>query len=142
MADYEKEFKKVILVEGGYVNDPDDAGGETYLGISRKCNPTLQMWKIIDSIKKQQGTKNINNVLKNNDKINKEVKYIYKSKYWDCMRLDEIPNQKIAHQLFDTAVNCGVTRAIRIAQHLIGMTVTGKFSDELFINLKRYGTSK
>mgnify|MGYP002957326922 CR=1 FL=1 len=41
MANFNEEFKKVILVEGGYVNDPDDAGGETYLGISRRYNPCL-----------------------------------------------------------------------------------------------------
>ncbi len=33
MAKFDDEFEKVILAEGGYVNDPDDAGGETYLGI-------------------------------------------------------------------------------------------------------------
>ena len=41
MAKFDEEFDKVILAEGGYVNDPDDAGGETYLGISRKNNPCL-----------------------------------------------------------------------------------------------------
>ena len=48
MANFNEEFKKVILVEGGYVNDPDDAGGETYLGISRRYNPNSKIWNIID----------------------------------------------------------------------------------------------
>lgn len=138
MANFDEEFNKVILMEGGYVDDPDDAGGETYLGISRVSNPDLQMWKTIDNIKKQYGTKNINTRLQKIDSIIKEVKYVYKDRYWDVMFLDEIPNQRIAHQLFDTAVNMGVKAAIRIAEHIIGMTVTGRFSDELFINLKRY----
>ena len=39
MANFDEEFNRIIFVEGGYVNDKDDAGGETYLGISRKANP-------------------------------------------------------------------------------------------------------
>lgn len=64
MANFNEEFKKVILVEGGYVNDPDDAGGETYLGISRRYNPNSKIWNIIDNVKKQYGIKGINNRLK------------------------------------------------------------------------------
>ena len=41
MANFKESFDKVILAEGGYVNDPDDAGGETYLGISRVNHPYL-----------------------------------------------------------------------------------------------------
>ena len=52
MANFNIEFEKLILAEGGYVNDSDDAGGETYLGISRKNNPNWSGWKLIDSIKK------------------------------------------------------------------------------------------
>lgn len=64
MANFDEEFKKVIIVEGGYVDDPDDIGGETYLGISRRYNPNSKMWNIIDDIKKRFGTKGINNRLK------------------------------------------------------------------------------
>ena len=69
MANFDEEFKKVIVVEGGYVDDPDDIGGETYLGISRRYNPNSKMWNIIDDIKKRFGTKGINNRLKNNQEI-------------------------------------------------------------------------
>ena len=51
MADFRESFNKVILAEGGYVNDPDDKGGETYLGISRVNHPYSTMWDIIDAIK-------------------------------------------------------------------------------------------
>ena len=134
-----EEFKKVIVVEGGYVNDPDDAGGETYLGISRRYNPNSKMWNIIDDIKKRFGTKGINNRLKNNQEITNEVKRIYKINYWDRLELDDIPSQKIAHELFDTAVNCGVTTSIRLAQQVCNMTITGKFTPELKHNLMQYG---
>lgn len=139
MANFDEEFKKVIVVEGGYVNDPDDAGGETYLGISRRYNPNSKMWNIIDDIKKRFGTKDINNRLKNNQEITNEVKRIYKINYWDRLELDDIPSQKIAHELFDTAVNCGVITSIRLAQQVCNMTITGKFTPELKHNLIQYG---
>ena len=139
MAKFDIEFDKLILAEGGYVNDPDDAGGETYLGISRKNNPTWKGWKIIDEIKKKYGTKNITSILKKDSNLTESAKQLYKEKYWDCLELDDIPSQNIAHQLFDTCVNAGRTTAINIAQQVLMMTVTGKWSDELKYNLMQYG---
>ena len=141
MAKFDIEFDKVISVEGGYVNDPDDAGGETYLGISRKSNKNWTGWKIIDEEKKK-GLNNITSRLKKNITITNSAKLLYKQNYWDTLELDDIPSQDIAHQLFDTCVNCGRTTAIRIAQQIIGMTVTGKWSDELKYNLMQYGKDK
>lgn len=138
MAKFDIEFDKVILAEGGYVNDPDDAGGETYLGISRRNNPKWTGWNIIDKEKKK-GTKNITSRLKNNEELTDSAKRLYKTNYWDVLELDDIPSQEIAHQLFDTCVNCGKTTAIRIAQQILMMTVTGKWSDELKYNLMQYG---
>lgn len=142
MAKFDKEFDKVILVEGGYVNDPDDAGGETYLGISRKNNPKWVGWEVIDDIKKKYGTKNITSRLKKDVALTNSVKLLYKQNYWDVLELDDIPSQGIAHQLFDTCVNCGKTAAIRIAQQVLMMTITGKWSDELKYNLMKYGNNK
>lgn len=139
MAKFDIEFDKLILAEGGYINDPDDAGGETYLGISRKNNPTWKGWKIIDEIKKKYGTKGITSILKKDNNLTESAKQLYKEKYWDCLELDDIPSQDIAHQLFDTCVNAGRTTAINIAQQVLMMTVTGKWSDELKYNLMQYG---
>lgn len=142
MAKFDEEFDKVILAEGGYVNDPDDAGGETYLGISRKNNPKWVGWEVIDDIKKKYGTKNITSQLKKDVALTKSAKLLYKQNYWDVLELDDIPSQGIAHQLFDTCVNCGKTTAIRIAQQVLMMTITGKWSDELKYNLMKYGNNK
>jgi lysozyme family protein len=40
-------------IEGGYVNDPDDKGGETYRGIARKKHPSWRGWYKVDDVKKQ-----------------------------------------------------------------------------------------
>lgn len=138
MAKFDEEFDKVILAEGGYVNDKDDSGGETYLGISRKNNPKWDGWRKIDAVKKKYGTKNINSRLKKDISIIESAKAYYKQYYWDILELDDIPNQNVAHQLFDTCVNCGKTTAIRIAQQCCMMTITGKWSEELKYNLMQY----
>lgn len=145
MAKFDIEFDKVIKAEGGYINDPDDNGGETYLGISRKFNPQWRGWVYIDEVKKEN--KNVSNtkltsLLKANDRITELAKSLYKNMYWDILELDDIPSQDIAHELFDTCVNCGAARAICIAQQVIGMTVTGKWSDDLKYNLMQYGNKK
>lgn len=138
MAKFDEEFDKLIFVEGGYVNDKNDAGGETYLGISRKNNPKWIGWEVIDDEKKK-GLKNITARLKKDVALTNSVKFLYKQKYWDVLELDDIPSQSIAHELFDTCVNCGVSTAIRIAQQVIGMTINGKWSNELKYNLMQYG---
>lgn len=142
MADFDKEFKKLMKVEGGYVNDPDDAGGETYMGISRRANPQWNGWRIIDDTKMKFGAENIDAILKDNENVLQCVKDLYKVNYWDPMMLDHIPSQKIAHQLFDDAVNRGVKAAIRLAEHVMDMSITGEFSDELLYNLMKYGKNK
>lgn len=142
MAQFDKEFDELILKEGGYVHDKDDAGGETYLGISRKNNPKWIGWEVIDEVKKKYGTKNITSRLKKDIALTNSAKLLYKQNYWDVLELDDIPSQGIAHQLFDTCVNCGKTTAIRIAQQVLMMTVTGKWSEELKYNLMLYGKDK
>ena len=78
MADFDIEFNKVVLAEGGYVNNPNDNGEETYLGISRKYNPGWDAWREIDNIKRVFGTKGINKRLKNNTTITNSAKRIYR----------------------------------------------------------------
>lgn len=138
MANFKKEFDKIILTEGGYVNDPDDSGGETYLGISRKYHPYSPIWPVIDEYKDRFFGREITKNLKKNNKVTKLVSDIYKYEYWDIFDLDNVPNQKIAHQIFDDAVNRGIKSAIILAEQIMGMTPTGKITDALLYNLKRY----
>lgn len=110
MSYFDSAFDKLIKNEGGYVNDPNDAGGETYLGISRKYHPNHFMWeKFVDPVvKKYKKTSIINRELKSNDDLTNYIKDIYKEEYWDALNLDSCKNRKLAFQLFDSAVNIGV----------------------------------
>jgi lysozyme family protein len=41
--DFTASVEDVLKWEGGYVNDPDDPGGETNFGISKRSYPTLDI---------------------------------------------------------------------------------------------------
>lgn len=111
MAKFEIAFNKVIFNEGGYVNDPDDKGGETYMGISRKAHPNALIWKHIDEItKKFNSESKITTELKNNKELTELVKKIYKSDYWNPFNLTKEKSQRLANQIFDNAVNMGVSK--------------------------------
>ena len=139
MANFDKSFNKLILTEGGYVNDPKDKGGETYLGISRVHHPDSLMWPLIDNVKETHGTKEITKILKENDIITNEARDIYKKDYWDKFDLDNVNNQKIAHEIFDDAVNRGVKAATKTLELVLEMNITGKITNELLDNIKEYG---
>ena len=138
MANFDIAFNRTITAEGGYVNDPDDKGKETYMGISRVYHPKEIMWSVIDVMKKRHSGTVLNYVLKESSVIQNNVKSIYKKEYWDVISLDNIPNQKIANEIFDDAVNRGVKSAIKTIQKVLGMNVNGVISEELINNLKKY----
>lgn len=134
MAKFIDAYKKVLNNEGIYSNDPDDAGGETYKGISRKANPNWDGWISIDAIKKAHPT-TFKGILKKTPELEKKVQELYKDKYWDCFNLDDVPNQLVAEQMFDTAVNQGQTAAIKFAQRVLDLRETGKWSLDLLNKL-------
>lgn len=114
MANFKEAFEKVVFNEGGYVNDPDDAGGETYMGISRKAHPNAIIWKHIDKITaKYKTAKTITKYLKQNKELTHEIEAIYKSDYWAKFNLDKEKSQRLANQIFDSAVNCGVSATLK-----------------------------
>lgn len=134
MAKFIDAYKKVLNNEGIYSNDPDDAGGETYKGISRRANPNWDGWISIDAIKKSHPT-TFKGILKKTPELEKKVQNLYKDKYWDCFELDDVPNQLVAEQMFDTAVNQGQTAAIKFAQRVLDLRETGKWSLDLLNKL-------
>lgn len=134
MANFKTALDKVLYREGGYVNDPDDKGGETYKGISRKYNPDWKGWHIIDNTKKEH-PKDFKGYLNRNPELEKAVYDLYKDKYWDCFDLDEIPNQQVANIMFDTCVNQGAVAAIKFAERSLGLRETGIWKLDLFNKL-------
>jgi len=115
MADFNEAFEITMGHEGTYDNDPDDVGGETYRGIARRYHPNWEGWKIIDDCKKFDFSIEECLRLKGGD-INDRVKDFYKDKYWNPFCGDEIFNQMVANEMFDTGVNMGIGRAVKFLQ--------------------------
>ena len=134
MAKFIDAYKKVLNNEGIYSTAPDDAGGETYKGISRKANPNWDGWISIDAIKKSHPT-TFKGIIKKTPELEKKVQDLYKDKYWDCFELDDVPSQLDAEQMFDTALNQGQTAANKFAQPLLDLRETGKWARDLLNKL-------
>jgi len=92
-----KSFDEIIEIvlehEGGYVNDPDDPGGETNFGIAKRSHPDVDIANLT-----KEGAKEI-----------------YKSEYWDKNKVESLP-EYLRHIYFDMCVNQGRGRAVRIMQ--------------------------
>lgn len=119
MANFDEAIKIILDNEGGYVNDPDDAGGETYMGISRKAHPKSKIWVIVDKVTSKYKTiKTINKYLKADKELTKLVKDIYKKDYWNPFNLDKEKSQRLANQIFDNAVNMGVAKTRKMLERV------------------------
>jgi lysozyme family protein len=129
MADFISSIFRVLLIEGKYVIDPNDRGGETYRGISRKNFPHWAGWVLIDNAKHQP---NFPSSLAKVPGLDQLVSDFYKHNFWDKIDGDFISNQIIANQLLDTAVNCGIPPAIKMAQQITSLPETGVI-DEILV---------
>lgn len=137
MANFKIAFDRTMKTEGGYANDPDDKGGETYMGIARKFHPTCGIWKYVDALTSQHKTsRQINAELKNNVTVQNIVKIFYKKNYWDVFNLDAVKRQPIANELFDDAVNRGVAAATKLAKSIIGLRADSKITNEFLTKLQ------
>lgn len=145
MADFKPAFDKTIGHEIGYVNNPNDAGGETYNGISRRFHPDWEGWKFIDKAKNSiDFPKNIPN-----EALKYPVAKFYKHEFWDKVKGDDIPDQDLGEWLFDIAVNGGPKRAGRYLQKALNLlnrdqrdyadiTVDGKIGKKTIATIRKY----
>ncbi|MGB5450951.1 MAG: glycosyl hydrolase 108 family protein [Sedimenticolaceae bacterium] len=118
MAEFSDAFELTSAHEGGYVNDSVDRGGETYRGIARVHHPQWPGWKRIDA---QRGKSGFPKGLDADRTLQADVKALYKESYWDRFKGDELPDQAVANELYDTSVNMGVRRAVRFLQSSLNL---------------------
>ena len=120
MSNYKEAVRKVMKSEGGYVNDPDDPGGETYIGVTRVNYTNWEGCPIIDMIRQESvGEGDFKKNLKDSSELTEMVEKFYKTYYWDTIKGDDIDNQNIAECIFDFGVNVGVDASSKIAQVVV-----------------------
>jgi len=111
---YAESIRRLLKSEGGYVNHPSDPGGPTNFGIT-----------LADYRKYVKADANAADIRAMNVD---EAKAIYRAKYWDVMRGDELP-AGVDYCVFDYAVNSGTGRAPKVLQRVLGISVTGWMND-------------
>jgi len=117
MANFIPALQKVLAHEGGYGNDPNDPGGETYKGIARKMQPGWIGWTQIDHYKHQPG---FPSNLEKDTGLQSGVADFYQHNFWNTISGDQIDNQSVAESIFDFGVNVGVKKSASLAQKVVG----------------------
>jgi len=117
MAQFLKSYSKTAQSEGGYSNNSNDKGGETYKGISRKYNPYWSGWQYIDA---ERNNPNFSQILESKSILQGHVLSFY-TLIWDTLHGDEIQSQLLADRLFDITVNMGMKDAISFIQRSLNV---------------------
>ncbi len=107
MAELSKALSRVLGAEGGYVDDPDDPGGETYHGISRRYHPGWSGWALLDSTRDKESFR---------EKLQPLVDEFYRAEFWNHFQGELIRVQAVAEELMDAAVNIGVKEGVEFLQ--------------------------
>lgn len=105
MAKIDGSIEYVLTNEGGYSNDPQDAGGATNWGIT---HADLSKWR-----RSPVSNQDVKNMTKT------EAMEIYNAYYWQPLHLDGIDDQAIATCVFDTGVNRGIYVGASYAQRVV-----------------------
>lgn len=108
MTSFQAFFPTLLAHEGGFVDHPSDPGGATNKGITfatfeqhakslLRVPPTLANLKTL---------------------TDDQAAAIYKKAYWDRIKADDFPSQKLANFAFDFYVNAG-SNAAKVLQKVL-----------------------
>jgi len=107
---WKRSFELMLKSEGGYISHPQDPGGRTNLGVTQRV---WEQWVGRESNEKEM--RSLTPAM---------VEPLYKRKYWDVCRCDDLP-EGLDYLVFDFAVNAGPGRSIKILQTAVGTTPDG-----------------
>ena len=107
---FDKCLKMLLSHEGGFVNHPEDPGGITNLGVTKKV---YDEWTGRESTEQEM-----------RDLTPEDVAPIYKKNYWARVKGDSLPSG-LDWACFDWAVNSGSGRPAKAVQRAVGATADG-----------------
>ncbi len=94
---FKDAFDVLMSIEGGYQHDPNDFGGETKFGISKRSYPHLDIFNL---------------------RI-EQAEAIYYHDFWLLFHLDRVLDPKVATQLLLIVTNCSPQTSGTIVQKAI-----------------------
>ena len=109
-SNFDKAIAALLISEGGFVNNAKDPGGMTNLGVTKTV---WEGWTGHDAT--ETTMRNLST---------SDVTPLYRKKYWDAVQGDNLPSG-LDYCVFDTAVNSGAGRSIKLLQRSIGVTEDG-----------------
>ena len=107
---FESCLEKILKHEGGFVNHPEDPGGMTNMGITKKVYERFLGKELCEKDMRMMPMEH--------------VAKIYRKNYWDKVKADDLPSG-VDLCVFDWAVNSGTKRAVCALQESIGAKVDG-----------------
>lgn len=116
MADIKPLIQFISRWEGGFVNDPDDKGGPTNMGV------TLKTWKKTGYDKNNDGV--IDEADLQGITHQEMVGIVLRPHFWDRWKADHINNQSIANLVVDWMWHSG-NRTIPIVQRILNVKPDG-----------------
>ncbi|HHT5718095.1 TPA: glycoside hydrolase family 108 protein [Klebsiella pneumoniae] len=122
---FSKISSVILQHEGGYVNDPNDRGGETNMGI------TIATWRAYAP--SDLGIEATTNTLRNMTKEQAEI--IYYNHYWEPKGFCKLETIKIALMLYDWTITSGraVTQVRKMLhnEYNINLVVSNTMDDDM-----------
>lgn len=115
MSLFDEFIERVLTHEGGYVNNPEDPGGETKYGIAKRSYPNVD----------------IKNLTRDG------AVAIYRRDFWERVQGDQLPRQ-FAFQALDAAVNHGIGNAVRWMQRAVDVADDGIVGPVTLNTIKRF----
>jgi lysozyme family protein len=117
LADFERCFRFTLGREGGFVDDPRDAGGATNHGISLRYAKSKGRVLDLD----HDGDVDVDDIRLITPAV---ARTMYMADFWRPMRGDALPGP-LGLVVFDSAVLCGPGRASRWLQTAAGVPADG-----------------
>jgi len=110
ISNWDQSFEYLLQSEGGFVNDPNDPGGMTNLGVTKAA------WeKYVGHAVSEADMRGLTPDV---------VKPFYKKEYWDAVQADVLP-VGIDYVCFDFAVNANPIRSILLLQRCVNVKDDG-----------------
>jgi lysozyme family protein len=105
-SSYDAALARLLQHEGGYTNHPSDPGGPTNFGI------TIHDYR--KHVKPDASAADVKAMSL------AEAKRIYRAKYWNAQRCDELP-AGVDYAVFDYGVNSGIGRSGKVLRRCLNL---------------------